>query len=268
MIVSAPPPHVKRSTPQAKGKGQRSQARSRIRQLPDRRPASGVADAVASTLHEGRTPIVAGGDCTIAVGAVSGFLRHDGDLALLYMDGGVDIATPANYRAGVLDSTGVAHMVAERGTAEALSRIGPRFPLMPGERIVPFGYTPGEPLDAENEILGRHSIDGYPADRVRGRAGDAAAEALAVLEGKTGGFLVHFDVDVIDFVDLPVADVPQINAGLTFADAMEALHVFVSSPRFGGLVITELSPDHADEEGAAGRALVDGVVRALAGTRA
>ncbi len=54
---------------------------------------------------------------------------------------------------------------------------------------------------------------------------------------------------MIDFVDFPVADVPQHNAGLMFREAMACLEVFASSPHFVGLTITEFNPDHADEEG-------------------
>jgi arginase len=32
-------------------------------------------------------------------------------------------------------------------------------------------------------------------------------------------FLLHLDVDVVDFFDLPVADIPLHNAGLTFDEA-------------------------------------------------
>ena len=66
-------------------------------------------------------------------------------------------------------------------------------------------------------------------------------------------FLIHFDVDVMNFVDFPIADVPLINAGLTFADTMASLRVFASSPHFAGLVITEINPDHMEEDGSTAR---------------
>jgi arginase len=105
----------------------------------------------------------------------------------------------------------------------------------------------------------------FPAKEVRGRAGEAAAEALSYLEGLARGFVVHFDVDVIDFVDFPVADVPQHNAGLKFDEAIASLGVFAASPAFGGLVITEFNPDHADESGELAARFVRGVAGALGG---
>jgi arginase len=217
-----------------------------------------------TALRAGETPLLIGGDCTITVGAVAGVLRYTDDLALLYFDGGVDLYTPATNPEGILDSMGVAHLLGEPGAAEALSRLGPRHPLLTEDRIVYFGQDQGEPDDPESVVLARRSIYRYPAARVRGRPRAAAAEALGHLERLAGRFLVHFDVDAIDFVDFPAADVPQFNTGLTFAEAMESLAIFAASPRFRGLVVTEFNPDHADEEGALAAALAQGIADVVA----
>jgi arginase len=225
-----------------------------------------VAAAIADAVGARELPLVLGGDCTITLGVVAGFLRHCDDLALLYMDGGMDVATPGMYRPGILDSMGVAHLVGEAGVVDDLARLGPRYPLLPGRQIVAFGYTPGEPAEAERALLARHAITGFPDTTVQGRAEEAAVEARAVVEEKADQFVVHFDVDVLDFVDFPVADVPHINAGLTLQAALACLSVFAASPRFGGLVITEFNPDHDDEEGSLAAAFVRGVTGALTGT--
>src|SRR5215204_6505347 len=219
-----------------------------------------VADRVDSVLRGGEAPLVVGGDCTIELGVLSGFLRAGEDPALLYLDGGVDLYAPATNPTGILDSMGVAHMVGEPGVAEELSRIGPRNPLMPDDRIVLFGYEPNPP---EIPVLDRRSMPRYPAARVRGRPEEAAAEALALLEGTADRFVVHFDVDVMDFVDFPVADVRQHSAGLTVEEALECRGTFAAGPAFGGLVITEFNPDHADERGELAAAFFRSVVAAL-----
>jgi arginase len=221
-----------------------------------------VADRVEGAVRAGHVPLVVGGDCTIELGVLSGFIRAGEDPALLYFDGGVDLFPPATNPTGILDSMGVAHMVGEPGVAEDLARIGPRYPLMQDARIVLFGYEPNPP---EIPVLERHSMPRYPAEVVRGRPGEVTAEAVALLEGRADRFVVHFDVDVIDFVDFPVADVPQHNAGLKFDEALASLEVFAASPAFGGLVITEFNPDHADENGELTARFVRGVAGALAG---
>jgi arginase len=84
------------------------------------------------------------------------------------------------------------------------------------------------------------------------------------VERRAERFVVHFDVDVIDFVDFPLADVPQINAGLSFQEAMACLEVFVSSPQFAGLTIAEINPDHADEEDRLATTFVESLVNVFA----
>ncbi|MBW3632587.1 MAG: arginase family protein [Chloroflexi bacterium] len=228
------------------------------------RVARAVASEVNASLRAGQMPLVIGGDCTITLGVIAGFLEHGVDPGLLYMDGGMDVGTPATYRPGMFDSMGVAHMVAEPGAAEALTRVGPRAPLLPGRQIVPYGYTPGEPVAPEQAILDRNGIVGFPVDRVLGRAAAAASEALREVTERVERLVVHFDVDVIDFVDFPASDVPHINTGLTLAEVMTSLGVFAASPHFAGLVITEFNPDHDDEEGTLARIFTRALADALA----
>jgi arginase len=228
--------------------------------------ASQVADRAEATLGADQVPLVLGGDCTIEIGVLAGALRsgRDGELGLLYIDGHADLNTPLTSPSGILDSMGVAHIIAEKGTAEDLSRVGPRFPLMPEEMIVLFAYNPHELNDAEGETLARLRMPGYPLAGIRGRAEEIAAEALSEIERRAGRFLVHLDVDVIDFTDCPIADVPQQGAGLEAREAISCLKVFVESPKFSGLTITEINPDHADEEGALLGAFAGSIAEVLA----
>jgi arginase len=225
--------------------------------------ARSVADRVEVIVKAGQIPLVVGGDCTVTVGAVSGLLRAGPDPNLLYFDGGVDLYVPETQPEGHLDSMGVAHMIGEPGAAPELSRIGPRYPLLDPSKVVFYGPCLDDTEEVEARVLARHGMRAYPLDGVEGRAEAAAAEARATLETDGRTFLVHFDVDVLDFVDCPIADVPHYPHGMTLADAMASLRVFVASPRFGGLVVTEINPDHADADGVAIRRFVTALTEAL-----
>jgi arginase len=224
-----------------------------------------VADQVDIALQRGALPLVIGGDCTIGLGVLAGFLRYERNLGLLYFDGHVDLNTPATSTSGILDSMGIAHVIGEPGTADELSHIGSRFPLMPEDQIVLFGYNPGEINTSERDILAQRDWLHYPLSVVQGNARQAAAKAVRVLEGRSERFVVHFDVDVIDFTDLPIADVPQFSQGMLFREAMACLAVFASSPKFSGLTVTEFNPDHIDQEGTLAITFLDGLARALVG---
>jgi arginase len=226
--------------------------------------ATHVAEQVDLALQGRETLLVLGGDCTIELGILSGALRHGEDLGLLYFDANTDLNIPASVTGGFLDWMGMAHMLGEAGAVEELSHIGPRFPLLTDDNVIFFAYVPGELTAWEQTVFVRRSLHGYVADHIIGRARDAAVEAVAEMEKRAERFLVHFDVDVIDFLDFPIADFPQPNAVLTFQEAMACLEVFVSSPKCVGLTITEFNPDHADEDGVFVATFVEGVVSAFA----
>ena len=77
---------------------------ARFRPDPGRHPQSldavvSVARAVAGRVEEilkiCQVPFVVGGDCTVELGVIPGSLRAGEDPPLLYLDGGVDLYTPA-----------------------------------------------------------------------------------------------------------------------------------------------------------------------------
>jgi arginase len=225
--------------------------------------ARAAADRVEAIAIAGQIPLVVGGDCSVTIGVMSGLVRAGQDPSLLYFDGGVDLYVPATQPEGHLDSMGVAHMIAEPGSVPELSRIGPRYPLLDPSRVVFYGPCLVHTDDEESSVLARHGMRAYPLDMVQGRAAAVAAEARAAIESDGGMFLVHFDVDVLDFVECPIADVPHFEHGMSLDDAMTSLRILLASPRFGGLVLTEVNPDHADRGGASIGTFVKAITAAI-----
>jgi arginase len=224
--------------------------------------AQRVAGKVEHIVAGGRVPIVLGGDCTITLGVLAGLQRHHPQAGLVYFDGDVDLNTPATTRSGILDGMGVAHLLGDG--APALAGLGPSFPMLSAERLVLFGFDPAILEPAETERLRRSRLAAWPVNKIVGRPEEAAAEALASLAGRAGPLLVHFDVDAIDSTDLPLANYPHFNLGQSFDSAMTCLATFCANPRFAGLAITEVNPDH-DADGTLLTRLIDGIVTAMAG---
>jgi arginase len=233
--------------------------------------ATSVAQSVEETVRAAELPLVVGGDCTITVGVVAGMLRAGLDPSLLYVDGGVDLYVPATQPAGHMDSMGVAHLLDESGSAPELAGLGATTPMLEARKVMFFGQSAvsvrpsDDPRDVEGVVFSKYGFRSYPIEVVTGRASEAAADARADIELDDGPFIVHFDVDVLDFLDCPLADQPE-DRGLLLREAMECLAVFAGSSRFGGLVVTEINPDHGDTEGVTLRRFVEGLARALAGT--
>lgn len=222
-----------------------------------RQVAAHVSEAAANHTRA----IVLGGDCTITLGVVSGLISHLPNLGLIYFDGDVDLNTPQTTASGIFDGMVMSHLIGDG--SEALAHIGGRYPLLPEEKIVLFGYNAeaGWIDPAEMQRLERCAMLKYPAPLIRGKAVRAATEALGQLDVLAQHILIHFDVDVIDCRDFAAADVLH-DHGLTFDEAMDALKVFASSPKFAGLVITEFNSIR-DTDGKLAQRLVEAVVKIL-----
>ena len=218
-----------------------------------------VVDAVDAAVERGTIPLVLGGDCSITLGVIAGLLRRQPDLGLIYFDGDADLTTPETTHSGIVDSMVLAHLLGD-GAAD-LARIGPRYPLLPQDRVALFGFHPFEVEPTELRRLEGSSMLRYPVTSMDGHPAELAADARARLEARAAAIAVHFDVDVMDSAEIPLADWPHYDA-LEFGEAMRCLTVFVSSPKLAALVVTEINPDH-DPDGLLIRRFIDGFADAL-----
>jgi arginase len=218
--------------------------------------AQGVAAGVAAIRAGGRLPLVLGGDCTITLGVLAGF----GEAGLVYFDGDADLATPDRSVSAVADTMGMTHLLG--GGSPRLAGLGSRSPLLRPDQVVLFGFDPAE-LDTSQwtELVSRH-LYAAPAPAVRADPAGQARAARAYLERRTDTYLVHLDVDVLHTGLFPLANFPHF-AGLTLEEVSAGLGEFTGSEKFGGLVITEVNPDHDPDGHLIGR-LARVVTRALA----
>ena len=228
-----------------------------------------VARETAGRVREahavGHLPLVIGGDCTIELGTVAGLLPSGERLGLIYFDVHPDLNVPDSVGEGALDWMGVAHMLGAEGATEPLSRFGPRFPLLRDEDVFLFSYGPEQATVREHEEIDRRGLKGIPVGEVAADPEGAAARVLAEMETHFDRLLVHFDVDTVDFTDLPLSENTGRNEGLPFEAAIRALGTLLESKTLTALTVTEFNPDHGEEDGSTAKALADGLTRALSG---
>lgn len=224
-----------------------------------------TAGRVGEAVEAGHLPLVVGGDCTIELGTVAGLLPAGGRLGLLYFDVHPDLNVPASVGEGALDWMGVAHMLGVEGAAETLRRIGPRFPLLGNEDVFLFSYGPEQATEWERGVIERRGLKGIPVGEVAADPEGAAARARAEMESRCDHLLVHFDVDSVDFTDLPLSENTGRNEGLPFDAAMRALGTLLGSEKLAAVTVTEFNPDHGEEDGSTARALTEGLARAFVG---
>ena len=213
--------------------------------------------AVGDVLAEGHCPLVLGGDCTLAMALVAAVLDHHPDVGLIYVDGGQDLMIPVDHpREPILDAMGVAHLLDLPGCLPELSDVGPRRPLLDPPSVAFVGFA-----DDDEDI---HGLVGdaarFPAADVIRDPLDTARRALAALTNER--LVVHLDVDVLDALDLPLADIATYGTGLRLEHLTPLLTALFADPRVVGITVVEANPDH-DPGGASARRLVDALARAL-----
>lgn len=216
-----------------------------------------VSERVSAALQDGGRVLVLGGDCTAGVGTVAGFVGRDA--GLVYLDRHADLNVPASTIDGALDWMGVAHMLGVEGAEPELAGIAGTPPMLAAERVSFLGLAPVSP--PEQAIIDDLDLAVVPLERAIADPAGAARDALDALAG-CAEIIVHFDVDVLDFLDAPLAENTD-RGGLPLAGAGRVLAVLLADERVAALTVTELNPHHGDPDGAALRRLVD----ALAGAQ-
>jgi arginase len=225
--------------------------------------ARAVADRVAHSLAEGAAVLVLGGDCTVELGTVAGASMSTKSIGLVYIDLDTDLNTPESVEDGALDWMGVAHLLGVEGTVPLLSGIGPRTPMLRPDQVLLFAN------DNSTEFE-RRTIEeqGIPEVRLAKVTADPAGAARDVVDGWARSFdrlLVHLDVDVLDYVDLQLAEESRRNTGLRFAQLVDALRELVAAPNWIALTICEVNPDHGELDGSTLRTFNEGLAGVLSG---
>jgi arginase len=224
-------------------------------------------ERVEKAVVAGHIPLVLGGNCTLEIGTVAGHLSTVERVGLIYLDLHADLNTPNSTTNGALDWMGMAHMLNVDGALPELARIGRQTPLLSPSDVVFFGFDPNNATEWELEQIEQLNLQIVTSDEVAIDPVDKATRILNEWGTQYDRLLIHFDVDVIDFVDLPLSENYSRNEGLSFEQTMQALTAFLKSEQFGALTITELNPDHGSEDGSTLRKFVRALANALSHSR-
>ena len=205
-----------------------------------------TAARVSRSIGAGETTLVLGGDCTVGIGTVAGHVGAAERVGLIYFDTHADLNVPASVREGTLDWMGIAHMLGVEGAVPELVAAGPRAPLLEPSDVLLFGWGPEQATAFEREQVERLGLSVVPVDAVAADPEGAATAACALMEERCGRVLVHFDVDVIDFTDVPLSENVGRNEGLAYEHALRALEALLAPACLAGVTVTELNPDHTE----------------------
>jgi arginase len=212
-----------------------------------RRACDLVASHVATAIAAQQDVLVLGGDCTVEVGTVAGANMAGARIGLVYMDFDADLNTPGTSD-GALDWTGVAHLLDIPGCEPSLAGLGPARPMLAPQQLLYFGV--GNITPPEAAAIRDHAIEVISREEALSDIETAAARG-AEWAARFDGVLVHFDVDVLSYIDFPIAENVRRCDGLKLEHAALVLRQLTALPQWRGLTITEVNPDHAPDESAA-----------------
>jgi len=219
---------------------------------------------LSKAVSQGHIPVVIGGNCTVELGVVAANLRNCESLGLIYLDLHGDMNTPESTAEGALDWMGMAHMLGLNGAIPKLAGCGPRYPLISPAQVHLAGFDPDSATEWERSVIRDRAIAMSSFGDVAQSPVRCADTILSKWAMKFERLLVHLDVDVIDFNDLPLAENYSKNKGLSYSNTLELLEVFLKSPKIAGLTLTEINPDHGAEDGSTIQRFAQDLSRLLA----
>jgi arginase len=206
----------------------------------------GTANRVADALAEpDRAVLVLGGDCTVGIGTVAGVQSTVGEVAVAYFDLHSDLNTPESSTDGALDWMALAHMLGIDESEPTLAAAGGRTPLLDGRQIVLFAQDLRRTTRFERAEIERLGLTRVAVEDVRADPEAAARQALDLLGGKSDRYVIHLDLDVVDFTDAPLSEHPSRNTGLKLDEMLRALKVLASGSGLLAITLTELNPHNA-----------------------
>jgi arginase len=201
------------------------------------------ADLVVKTLEEGMTPLILGGDHSIAAGTVSGVAefhrRQNQRIGLIWLDAHSDINTPDSSPSGNVHGMPLAAIL---GTwQDELSTIYDFSPKVLPENTVIIGVRDID--QAEKENIRRAGItEVYTMRDIDERGMRSVMEdALRAAGRGTAGYHVSLDMDWIDPEDAPGVGTP-VRGGATYREAHLAMEIIADHGRMTSLEIVEVNP--------------------------
>lgn len=200
------------------------------------------AELVLKTLEAGKTPIVLGGDHSMATGTVAGVAefhrRQNQKVGLIWIDAHSDMNTPETSPSGNVHGMPLAAIMG----------------LGPPELANIMNFSPK--VDPDNcVIVGVRDVDGHEKENIRKAGIDVYTmrdidergmraiieEALRIAGRGTAGYHVSLDMDWIDPEDAPGVGTP-VRGGATYREAHLAMETIADHGRMTSFEIVEVNP--------------------------
>jgi arginase len=197
-----------------------------------------LAAAVGEAFGAGSTPLVLGGDHSVAIGTLSGMAASTGHSGgVLWIDAHGDLNRPETSPTGNVHGMPLAAVLGLAG--ERFTHEGLVLPAVDPARVAIVGARSLD--DGERELIRSHGVRVFTMSEID-RIGieRAVTEALARVAGP--GFVhLSLDLDALDPEVAPGVGTP-VRGGLTYREAHLACELVAESGLVGSLEVVEVNP--------------------------
>jgi arginase len=216
-----------------------------------------VAKRVERVRRDGATPLVLGGDHSVALGTVVGMAAVHGPGGAIWIDAHGDLNTPETSPSGNVHGMVLAAALGLAG--EAFEYDGWTLPAIVPSKLALLGVRS---LDqGERALLQQLDAKVFTMSELDQRGVDTCMRE-ALLHASGAGFLhVSLDMDVVDPRDAPGVGTP-VRGGLDYREAHLAMEIIAESDLADSFDVVEVNPI-LDRENATGRLAVELVGSAL-----
>ncbi len=201
-----------------------------------------LCQKVEQALDRGRTPLVLGGDHSIAIGSVAGssghFARQGEQIGLIWFDAHGDANTVETTPSGNIHGMALA-VVLGVGDPD-LVNVGGRAPKVLPRNTALIGIRDLDP--GEREFLKKSGVNVYTMRDLDERGmRDVVDEAVGIASDGTAGIHLSFDLDVVDPEDAPGTGTP-VWGGITYREAHLAMELLADRAQIVAVDLVEVNP--------------------------
>jgi arginase len=216
-----------------------------------------VAKLVAEARRNGRTPLVLGGDHSVALGSLVGMRSVHGPGGVVWLDAHGDLNTPDTSPSGNVHGMVLAAALGLAGDAFAYDEW--RLPAIEAGKLALVGVRS---LDrGERELLKKLDAKVFTMSEID-RVGIEPCMREALAHAGGGSFLhLSLDMDVVDPEHAPGVGTP-VRGGLSYREAHLAMEIVAEVGTVDSLDVVEVNPV-LDRENATGKLAVELVASAL-----
>jgi arginase len=218
-----------------------------------------LCEQTKNALLQGKTPLILGGDHSIAIGTWSGVKSAvgDEDVGLIWIDAHMDAHSPETSPSLNIHGMPIAVLLGHGDSR--FTTLGGRAPKLKPENVCLIGIRSFE--SGEEQLLKELGVKVYPMKEVQDRGFSSIfKEARKSISARKFGLSI--DVDAFDPEEAPGTGTPEID-GLKFTDVTTILQDLTQDSELLALEITEFNP-HRDIDNKT-RHLVWNIAKIIAG---